>query len=506
MTDIPLPPENEMPGYFWPGWISRISKNRTLAYLAPGKPEESRFVIVTERALPAIETFYCDSLAGIYAMVFGDDLLTFVESILDLPFLEEAKVQYKAVIYCTRQGIPTALQLHGKKGGHACTRWLICSASWQQLTPNLTLLHRLRTLFDHCGVGTANTPAGLGMALQKRAFYETYGDTWTAHKHPLPPYRCVEDLRAMSTGARSDLLAETTLTFDTVYELDMKNGYAAAFIEQPTGPTIGHDGRFLEQYATYTSQCSVTISTPLVLGCFPVRTVEGQEANISYPTAAGTYETFLWKEEIELVRVGGCIVEPGPGWGWLQMTRDNARFAQLMTTLRDTAVEEIADWIKLAIVASIGRHGSSWLSTTLVPEGEQEPGDLEASWNGLAYDWYIHSAMSHIPETMQHWFSYTLMQCRLELYRYALPYAVRGELLATNTDGIFVRGESDVRSVIPKEEAKGHPAGTWRKSKLSQVSFPALRHIVSNEKVRRPGVPREEKNDANLGGEERCTS
>jgi len=138
------------------------------------------------------------------------------------------------------------------------------------------------------------------------------------------------------------------------------------------------------------------------------------------------------------------------------MTRDNARFAELMTTLRDSAPDQIVDWIKLAIVASIGRHGSSWLSTTLVPEGEQSPGDLEAGWGGLVYDWYIHSAMSHIPETMQHWFSYTLMQCRLALYKEALPYAEKKQLLATNTDGIFVSEEADVSGYIDKQEAKGN--------------------------------------------------
>jgi len=485
MTDIPLPPENEMPGYFFPGWISKISKNRTLAF-------RDGNLLITEHK---DSVFDIPTLDALYACVFAYDLLTFVESILDLPWLEQAQIQYKAVIYCTAKGIPTALQLHGKKGGHHCTRWLICSASWQQKNPNVTLLKRLRVLFEHCGVGTANTPAGLGMALQKRAFYETYGEDWAAHKHPLPPYRCVEDLRALSTGARSDQLAETTLTFDVVHEIDMKNGYAASFIEQPTGPTIGHDGRFLEQYATYVSHCQVTIPVghALTLGIFPVRIQEGKEWRVEYPTEPGIYEAFLWKEEIELIRSKLCFVGHGPGWGWLQMTRDNARFAELMTTLRDSAPDQIVDWIKLAIVASIGRHGSSWLSTTLVPEGEQSPGDLEAGWGGLVYDWYIHSAMSHIPETMQHWFSYTLMQCRLALYKEALPYAEKKQLLATNTDGIFVSEEADVSGYIDKQEAKGKPAGTWRKSKLTEVSFPALRHLVSQEKVRRPGVPREEK-------------
>lgn len=481
MTDLTLPDPNESPGYFWPGWIARISKNRTLALYDAG-------LIVTESG----QQFDAETLALVHHAAFTQNLLLFVENLLALPWLESARVDYKAKIYCTAQGIPTALQLHGIYNKHHCTRWIITSAAWQQKTPSLALLRRLRMLFDHCSVGTANTPAGLGMALQKRAFYETYGEEWVAHRHPLPPQRCVEDLRALSTGARSDLLVETTATFDVVHELDMKNGYAASFIEQPTGPTIGHDGRFLEPFATYVAWCNVLIVDPLILGCFPVRVPTGKEWKVDYPTEKGLYECFLWKEEIELVKKYGCLVDVGPGWGWLTMTRDNARFAELMTYLRDTAPDEIADWIKLAIVASIGRHGSSWLSTTLLPEGEQSPGDLEASFNGLAYDWYVHEAMEKIPETMQHWFSYCLMKCRLELYTYALPFAERGELLATNTDAVFVKESADVSSVLDKLDAVGAPAGTWRKTKLSQVSFPALRHIISQEKVRRPGVPREE--------------
>ncbi len=482
MTDIALPDPNESPGYFFPGWISTLSKNRTLAFYDG--------IHITTESTMMIEA---STAADIHAAVFGYDLLTFVESILDLSFLEEAAASYKATVYCTSKGIPTALQLRGKKDKHACTRWLIQSSAWQQKTPNFRLLERLRMLFEHCGVGTANTPAGLGMALQKRAFYEQYGEAWLAHRHPLPPYRCVEDLRARSTGARSDLLVETTATFDIAWEIDMKNGYAAAFVEVPTGPTIAHQGMFVAQYATYVSHCQIQVNFKLTLGCFPIRIQEGKEWRVEYPTEPGNYESFLWKEEIELLEQKGCDVITGPGWGWLSMTRDNARFTELMTTLRDSAPDEVVDWIKLAIVASIGRHGSSWLSTTLVPEGEQKPGDLEASWDGLAYDWYIHEAMSHIPEGMQHWFDYCLMKCRLELYKYALPFAERGELLASNTDGIFVSGESDVSSVLDKEQARGEPAGTWRKTKLSAVTFPALRHIVSHEKVRRPGVPREEK-------------
>ncbi len=300
----------------------------------------------------------------------------------------------------------------------------------------------------------------------------------------------------MSTGARSELFAPTTAMIDACYELDMKNGYAASFIEQPTGPTISHRGRFLDSYATYVSHCMVEITEPLILGCFAVRVQQARGSELFYPIEPGWYETLLWKEEIEVA------VLTLPSAHWLELIsqfgcRNSPRFAELMTQLRDSAPEEIVDWIKLAIVGGIGRHGSPWETTTIVMEGEQDPGDTPVAWNGLAYDWYIHSAMQHIPESMQHWFSHTLMKCRLELYRYALPYARRGELLATNTDAVFVKESADVSGVIAKEDGAGKPAGTWRKSKLTKQEgkpmFPALRHVISEQKVRRPGVPREEK-------------
>ncbi len=477
--EITLGLEHDAPGYFFPGWIPTIWKNRTLAYYVGNS-------LVTEHG----QSTHITSYSELFSELFAGGLLTLCTSLLDFPWLEEAVTLYKGMLYATPKGIPTALCIQGKANGHTASRWLIQASTWQQHTPNDELLQRLRMLFEHCGVGTANTPAALGMLLQKRAFYEQYGDTWVQHRHPLPPERCVKDLRERSSGARSDLLASTTETFDLVYELDAKNAYAAAFEEVPTGPTVPHQGNFLEQYQTYVSQCHVEIREPLVLGCFPVRTEQAGIARVEYPRQIGQYDAFLWREEIDRAREKGCIVTTGPGWGWVEMTRDNAHFARLMTELRDTAPPEIVDWIKIAIVGSIGRHGSPWQSTILLPEEEASPGDRPAAWDGLAYDWVIHEACFHIPETMQHWFSYTLMKCRLTLYQYALPFAEEGTLLASNVDAVYVARETlRARHVIEKHLAYGLPAGTWRKTTLTEVQFPALRHLVSHEKVRRPGVP-----------------
>ena len=478
-TELPIPLENDQPGYYFPGFIPRIWKNRTLAFF-------DGVNLVHEGGGSCIPVNFAD----LCSYIFNDDLLTFVESILDLPFLDTAMEQ-GAIVFCTPKGVPTALQIHGKKDKHHATRWLIQSSAWQQFTPDKQLLERLRMLFDYCGVGTANTPGALGLQLQKRALYEQYGDDVVMHRHPLPPYRCVEDMRAFSSGARSDLLVETTQMFDVVYELDMKIGYGAAFIEQPDGLTIPHVGQFLEQYATYVSHCTIDIFAPLPLGCFPVRVQSGKETSIEYPTQPGRYETFLWKEEIDLALAQGCGAHRGPGWGWLQMTRDNQRWVELMTELRDNAPPEIVDWLKLAIVAGIGRHGCSWESCFLVPEGEQQEGDIEASWHGLAYDYYVHYGMLRIPEAMQHWFSYTLMKCRLLLFQAALPFAIRGELLATDTDGIYVCGNANVDDIIDKRNAYGERAGTWRKTKLTNVQFPALRHLVSDQKIKQPGIKKD---------------
>ena len=478
-TELIRPGDNDQPGYHFPGFIPAIWKNRTLAMY-------DGLQIITEHGTSSTpQSFYEFCTA-----VFTDDLLTFVESILDFSWLDQA-IETGGIVFCTPKGIPTALQLHGKKNKHHCTRWLIQSSAWQQFKPTERLLTRLRMLFDYCGVGTANTPGALGMQLQKRALYETYGDQVVFHRHPLPPYRCVEDLRAMSTGARSDLLVETTQIFDTVYELDMKIGYGAAFVEQPSGPSIPHRGQFLEQYATYVSHCTIDILDPLPLGCFPVRTQVGKETRIEYPREVGRYQTFLWKEEIDKALQMGCGALRGPGWGWLSMTRDNARFVEMMTELRDNAPEPIVDWLKLAIVAGIGRHGCSWESSFLVPEGEQSEGDIEAAWHGLVYEFYVHSAMLRVPESMQHWFSYTLMKCRMFLFEAALPFARLGQLLATDTDGIYVSEDAEVEAFIEKHKAYGTRAGTWRKTTLSHVQFPALRHLISNEKIKQPGVPKE---------------
>src|SRR6185312_11928884 len=110
---------------------------------------------------------------------------------------------------------------------------------------------------------------------------------------------------------------------------------------------------------------------------------------------------------------------------------------------------------------------------------------------GLAYDWFVRSERDYRPATMPHWFNYTLMQCRLSLTKMAKYWAEREMLVATNTDAVLLKPEADV-SEYP-DKGSPMPVGAWGKRTLHNVTVPAKRHLISDEKVTRPGAPKKRK-------------
>lgn len=275
--------------------------------------------------------------------------------------------------------------------------------------------------------------------------------------------------------------------------------------ELPTGPA----GRFLdgighEEYRIFVADCTVTIPTDQIFGFFPVR---GEEGELIYPISSGRYHTWLWSNQVAMCRRHGLTVDVGDGWGWRETTTDCARFVQEMERLRDAApTRQIADWVKLCLVAAIGRLNSSPYRSFLAHDGEDEQRIADA---GRALDLFLREELDTRPQSMPHWFWYVLSLGMEHLTEEAFIWKKQEMLVATNTDAVLIRKESDVSNYPRKQQMTGQQcmanlssepfkSGTWQARKLLRATLPALRHLTATteqgEKIdKRPGLPREKR-------------
>lgn len=453
----------------WPRYIEKSFTERTLAYV------DGNSLVVESGLVLVFATF-----TEFVSLIFQHNLLTFVKSLASFAFLSEL-VKF-AKVFCQKTGVPIAARMRGKKNS---TRWLVQLTSWDYPAPTPEVLVELRATYEHCQVGTPNTPGALGQALLRKCWLEEYGQDWRKHRHQRPPAVVCQVLGEQGTGARSETLTPG-VEYDVVNELDEKNAYADKFTRVPTGRCYRAMRVEPTEMATYFGECTVEISERLLYGCFPVRTDVGP----FYPTAPGMYTAWLWREEIELARMEGCRVTFQHGWSWARFTEEPRVWVEKMNRLRDTApTPGVAAHIKHAIVAAIGRFGMKPETYGLVPGSERGPGDLPIADDGIVYDWWIHKEIEYAPQTLEHWLQYTLMMCRLSLYHQAIKWMRQEMLIATNTDAVYVKEEADV-SDYP-EKASGQAPGTWRKTMLHRFRSDKPRHIRSQEKTTLPGVARE---------------
>lgn len=485
MNDFPMP-------LLWPRYIEKKHTQRVLAYFKD-------FLLVTEHGLRK-EIF---TLEEFYVAIFEHNVLTFVESLPFFPFLEEA-IQRGVQPYCTKEGRVVSMFFRGPRN---TTRWIVSCKSWGYQACSPLMLEELRATYDYCGVGTPNTAGSLGLKLMREAWKRQYGlpqydelgecvdRGWKAHRHQRPNKLACRTIQEKSSGARSETL-DTEADHPLAYEIDEKNGYAAAFIKegQPTGQCFrivaGPSPSMLKWFV----RCTITIHKPLMLGPFPVRLQDRP----FYPTQPGTYEGWLWNNEIKLARMSGCTVVEHEGYGWKEVTRDMNCWVQLMSWLRDNAPSKaVEQHVKLAIVAGIGRFNMADESYTLIPEEQAKPGidRLAQGEAGIALSWFIHASVEARPQTMPHWFSHTLAVAREMLYKEMLPHAEKEMIISSNTDGFIVKPEADI-SHYPEKGTPGLATGTFSVRTLLNVRTPAARHLEAidartGERIsKRPGIPR----------------
>lgn len=459
----------------YPAYIEEQYRERTLAYF-------ENFQIVTEHGL----TLSVENLSTLLITLFDHNLLTFMQSIPTFPWLAEL-VALEHRVDCSEQGMARSIRI---KGARNTSRMLVGAASWGADELSVDWLQRLRSLYQTTQVGTPASPGSLGQALFRKSFKERYGEDWQEHRHRRPPGPYSAKIRQESSGARSEVF-HLNVAFDMAYEHDQHNGYGAALAQaQPAGKTYRVRGNAVINYLFYFIECEVHIVQPLRLGCFPVRVGESRYRHPTFPTAPGSYRTWLWKEEIELARREGCTVKTLAGFGWKVATTDFAPYVESIARLRDSAPPEIAALLKLALVASVGHLGMPEDRYTIVSSKDRKYGDRCLSDAGLAYNWWIHQEQDPYPQSMPHIFSRVLMLCRLSLYEMA-KRCMEEELniIATNTDAVITERKL---AAIPMKGAIVK-TGDWTALELTNVIVPANRHLHSDQKNVSPGVPKKRK-------------
>lgn len=446
------------PPLLWPRYIEKKWRQRTLAYFQGGE-------IVTE----SHQGIVCPDINILVYTIFDLNLLTFIDSFALFPFTDE--LLDIGTVLCTESGQPIAATI---KGARNSTRWVIQAKSWGFAGVGPKMLETLRAVYRHCGVGTPNTLGALGQTLMRKAYKDAYGELWKYYRHKRPPGVACADISEHSSGARRERTSDDQVSYG--WEIDEKNGYLANIGRLPTGDCYRvFDSAESGVYLVYFVRCKVVIPQPLALGPFPVR-IEGSPL---YPTQPGSYEAWLWNDEIALSREQGCLIETYEGYGWCEVTNDLAPFIDLMSQLRDSAPVEIVDFIKQAIVSGIGRFGMTEGKYVLVSGEEKSDTDLPITARGLAYDWWVHHEPEYRPLTMPHWYRFIIMRCRVKLYQLALPFVKSEHLLGLNTDAILVKDCELVHNFPEKNQPV--ETGEYRRKRITSSTLPTFQKSFKGE-------------------------
>lgn len=467
--------EDDYTPILFPAYIEKEWKSRVLA-LYDGHS------IITETG----EAYVIHNFSTLLITVFEHNLLTFMLNLPTFPYLEQVIAMPGSNCCCTEQGKPVGIRLKGAKN---TARWIVNAGAWGCEELTIGWLQLMRRIYERAGVGTPATPGALGSAIFRKTFKQQHGENWRHHRHRRPPGPYAEQIRVVSSGARSEVF-HLNVMYKIAYENDQHNGYGAALLEfQPTGKTYRVRGKAVRHYPMYFVECEVTIHESLLYGVFPMRVSDGNGRNTHpiFPRSPGVYRAWLWKEEIDLCQQEGLTVSIKSGFAWKEVTDDFGPMVQELARLRDESPESEAGYFKLALVAFTGTLGMPTERYNLVSGDERKPGDRAIGDAGTVYDWWIHAEQNPYPQSMPHIFSHTLMLCRLSLFG-MMKQATLEELniIATNTDAVVTEKKSVNLPV------KGTPVNTgeWTSFELHDVVVKANRHLDSREKSVHPGIPK----------------
>lgn len=478
----------------WPGYCETKPRTRQLVLLQTGDEvsiSDSRILLSSGEVVDlggegwqegGASSLWQRLKAWAFSLAVLPDI--YCTDIVSQPWAEEAfnDPQVTAVIPANAMLKLSMVQcLKVKKGRQSV--WIISSRAWNTPQATPAFLAELEALFELCQVGERPTPGSLGQALMR--------DGWQREKRrwvSRPSNAARVDLLKHSLGGRVDYWTTPKERFEQVFESDVNGAYGSVCEYLPGGTQVNLNGEPGKgQVVSYFMQCEVRI----LEGAEPPIGVFGQKGPAGtneYPTAAGTYQTWLWKEEVDACRSNNILVLPRSGYGWTSWNHGLGTWAQRMFSLRLRANEinsTLSAWLKVAMVSALGRFGMPLWNWSIRPEHQAEDGDLalmhEMSETGLVLHRVTQLASNHL----SHWYSYILMRARLVLRSRMLFEMQRGNrVLASNYDAIYCLLPTD-----PIHLGKG--LGQWKQTMLSKVRFPFPRGIISQEKKTLPGTKRE---------------
>lgn len=388
--------------------------------------------------------------------VIQNKLCLFVGCITDykvFPYMEEVRNDETCKIHEGTEWLKVSI--------HSDRRvfWIVDSSEWGYGRSDANFLGFIRSVFNHCGGIVKPTPPALGKRLmlepwiQHEQMYrasQILDTDWPAEyiepkylkrrrRHALPPRPARMDIKDQLHGGR---IEEYSDKLPGYFKLDQDNALVNHFMLHPTGTACRHYGEHEPKGVTWFVKCTVDIPHTMKLGPFPCRT-----PYLHWPNQKGTYNCWLWKEQVEDTKSAGCIVTIQEGWYWKHWTEDNAEWSRYMIHLRDTAPnEEVRHAIKRVTSAAISCMGIGDARYLHLPANEWNPslGDRRLYDYKGPLNKILRTDRNSTRPTPVHWFAYTWMQVARTLYRMALPYAIDNRLVALHTDAFWVSGKVEV--------------------------------------------------------------
>jgi hypothetical protein len=457
-----------------PRYIPSI-KNKTLAYI-----DKKRGMIVTEQG----EEFPYIDQESFFHQCAQHDFLLFITSLVEFVFLE-AFVS-RGTVFCEKDShSPRFATVRLRHDKPAVT--VVQASSWGYRTASISMLNDLRALFEHVGLGVFTTPGSMGYSLYAFVQYMKYGEEWKQHRHIRSSAACSEFLEENKRGARIETFCNPEIEYLYVDELDMVNAYLHMYREKPAGKSYYFQEGDCDDFAWFVARCTVTIHDTLPYGIVGTKQINEEVSDeMVWISEKGTYHLTLGKSEILLLESAGCEVTVLSGYGWYIMTDDTALYSDYMEFLRASAPDKVvADLIKKVAVAGIGRDGMNMEVYTIVPENKRTTLDTALVDDfGCVFKWFAHKGVDTSPKSMPHWYAHTTEILRVTMTE--LMYQFKGDVLAINTDGIYVmRSEKSQSYPLKNGQQK---SGDIVRTEHFGVKFEAVGHVdAKSGKQRHPG-------------------
>ena len=458
----------------FPPYISDIDAERNLAILVEGRLIDTKGRIY-EYASPG----------ELRDVIFRENFMVFIQDLKDAWFRDYAEV------YCdndsddvlsNRNGDFSSIRLSlGKR-----KRWIALAKNWGEVA-SVAFIVRLARFFEWIGVGCFHTPGALGFALTRRS--------WRLNNlgfHGSPGLAACEYIKEHENGGRVDTPGLYSYN-EWAMEYDQGSAFTAKNRLLPDKTAVVYDTWPEDKYFTWFGKCTLRINSELALGPVPKRQPDG---HLTYPTLPGYYtDCYIWKEQwIQALEAGADIRCEG-GVGWLGSTTDTEPLCTELYYLKMNAPQQyMSDYIKKVMVSTIGRYGMTAEMYKIITERTATDED-EPIWSqGVATRLYIRKEINKRAVPMPHWFTYTSQLVAVETYGFALPFAKKGLLIATNMDSVITLDDTVVPNTVRKHSAEAYvaEAGTWNYELLEDLYIPAPRAKTHKHGKIRPGVKRNE--------------